>query len=139
MKILFFDDDEMLRNMYAIKFKQAGFEYVGYEYPTVTGDPIELVLKEKPDLISTDIIHPGKLSGFDFIKVLKADIRTKDIPIVVLTNMSQIEHIKTAIDLGAVDYFVTAMIIPSEYCAAVKSFLTDRENYKNNIDKLIKD
>lgn len=65
MKILQFDDFSMFIDMYGIKFKQAGFEYVGYEHPLVKGDPIDLVLQEKPDVIITDIIHPG-MDGLTF-------------------------------------------------------------------------
>ncbi|MDP2749472.1 MAG: response regulator [Nanoarchaeota archaeon] len=118
-KILHFDDEEMLRNMYEVKFKQAGFEYVAYEHPLVKGDPIELVLEEKPDVIITDIIHP-KMDGFTFLKLVKADSRTKDIPVILLTNIGQQEDIDRGMQLGAIKYLVTANIMPSEVVDEVR-------------------
>ena len=123
MKILFFDDDEFLRNMYEVKLKQAGFAFAGYEHPTVAGNPIELVLREKPDLISTDIIHPGGLDGFEFIKLLKNDVRTKDIPVICLTNFGEDQDVKRGLAMGAADYLVTGSTTPSELVDKIRKIL----------------
>lgn len=48
-KILHFEDDSFLANMYRVKFTLEGFEYINYECPSK--DPVKLVKKENPDLI----------------------------------------------------------------------------------------
>jgi two-component system chemotaxis response regulator CheY len=135
-KILYFDDDTFLRNMYEVKIKNAGFNFVGFEHPLVMGDPLELVLKEKPDLIITSLTMP-KMNGETLIEKLQSDSRTKIYPIFCLTNHSEKSEILRIKSLGVIDYFVKAEIVPSEVCDAAQSFFKDRENYKKNIDKLI--
>lgn len=57
------------------------------------------------DLILLDIMLPGGVNGFDFLKKVKGNSKTKDIPVMVVTNLD--EDVKqTAIDLGAVDFVV---------------------------------
>jgi len=65
----------------------------------------KLVKKERPDLLLLDIVLPKK-DGFDVIKDLKADESTKNIPIILLTNLGNIDDVQKAIDLGATTYLV---------------------------------
>ena len=61
----------------------------------------------KPDAIILDLLLP-KMHGFEVLKTLKADPATKDIPIIVLSNLGDREDIEKAKTLGADDYFVKA-------------------------------
>jgi CheY-like chemotaxis protein len=54
------------------------------------------------------------------LKALKEDPTTKDIPVMLLTNLGQDEDVKRGNELGAVGYLVKANITPSEVVAAVK-------------------
>lgn len=110
-KILHFEDERMLRDMYGTKFRMYGFEFAGYDSPTK--DPVSLVLKEKPDLIIMDIIMPIS-DGFTATEQLKADSRTKHIPILGLCNLGQKADIEKAHSLGMADYFVSAQHTPTE-------------------------
>ncbi len=56
-----------------------------------------------PDLILMDISMPG-MDGFEVCKKLKADPKTKDVPVVFLTGRSDTEHLVKGFELGAVDY-----------------------------------
>jgi len=60
-----------------------------------------------PDLILLDIILPKK-DGFEVLKWLKADPKTADIPIIILTNLSDISSVQQALELGANSYLVKA-------------------------------
>ena len=119
-KILHFEDERMLRDMYGTKFQMLGFEFAGYESPTK--NPVKLVLKEKPDLIIMDIIMPV-MDGYTATKILKDDKRTAQIPIVGLCNMGQKEDIQKALDLGMADYLVTAEHMPNDVVERVKKIL----------------
>lgn len=66
---------------------------------------LDLAKKEKPDLILLDIILP-KMDGFDVLKGLKEE--NSKIPVIVLTNLSDINDIQKALDLGATTYLVKA-------------------------------
>ena len=64
-KILQFDDDSFLAEIYSKKFIDFGFDYKRYENPPTDKEKlIKLVLEEEPDLISMDIIMP-KIDGFE--------------------------------------------------------------------------
>src|SRR4051794_6202920 len=56
-----------------------------------------------PDLILLDIMMPG-LDGYEVCKRLKADDRTKNIPVIFLTGESGSESVVKGFGLGAVDY-----------------------------------
>lgn len=82
---------------------------------------VNKAFEEHPDLILLDIIIP-KLSGYLFCEALKADERTKSIPIVVISAKAQQQDIKRAMELGAVDYLVKPFQ-PRELVQTVKKFI----------------
>ena len=57
----------------------------------------------QPDLILLDVMMPG-IDGFETCRSLKANEATKDIPVVFMTALSEVEHKVKALQLGAVDY-----------------------------------
>src|SRR5947199_293557 len=66
---------------------------------------LTLAKSEKPNLILLNIILP-KMNDFDVLKALKADETTKNIPIIVLTNLENSDDIEQALSLGAMTYLV---------------------------------
>jgi len=74
-------------------------------------DALEYLEDELPDLILLDIMMPG-MDGFEVCRRLKADDRTKDIPIVFLSAMTGADEKQKGLDLGAVD-FITKPIDPA--------------------------
>ncbi|MBT4209960.1 MAG: response regulator [Candidatus Komeilibacteria bacterium] len=130
-KILQFDDDTFLGKMYQVKFKQNNFEHIWKEHPeTDKADKfVKYILEINPDLIIMDIIMPV-MDGYKATKILMKDKRTKNIPIFMLTNLSQEEDIIKGKELGVTDYFVTANHIPSEFIAKIKEYFEDPINYK---------
>jgi CheY-like chemotaxis protein len=119
-KILFFEDDIFLRGMYVTKYIMEGFVVAAYENPTK--DPVSIVLKEKPDFISMDILMPV-MNGFDATKLIKADPRTKNIPLVFLTNLNQQADIDKGRALGGVDYLVKANHMPTDVINRTRTIL----------------
>ncbi len=115
-KVLLIEDEEMLANMYEVKFKNEGFDLV----KALDGAKgLELAKQEKPDFILLDIIMP-KMDGFSVLKALKENDSTKHIPVILLTNLGQEEDVDRGNKLGAVGYLVKANITPSEVVSAVK-------------------
>ncbi len=68
---------------------------------------LEMAREENPDLILLDIILP-KMDGFEVLKELKSEEKTESIPVIILTNLSDISDIQKALDLGATTYLVKA-------------------------------
>lgn len=117
-KILIVEDDGFLLSMYSTKFQQEGFDILAAE----NGEKALKIAQEKPDVILLDIILP-KMDGFEVLKKLKEQKETVDIPVIMLTNLSQQEDTKKGLSLGAEDYFIKAHFMPSEIVDKVKKYL----------------
>lgn len=118
-KILLIEDDKTLIEMYALKFKEAGFILL----PALDGlSGLELAQKELPAVILLDIMLP-KMDGFAVLVELKKDNKTKKIPILMLSNLGQKTDIEKGKKLGAADYIVKASMTPTQVLEKVKSFI----------------
>lgn len=76
---------------------------------------------DPPDLILLDIMMPG-MDGYEVCRRLKADEKTKSIPIIFVTTKSEVEDENKGFELGAVDY-ITKPISPPIVLARVKTHL----------------
>ena len=119
LKILLVEDDNFLLNMYADKFRVEGFE-VFIADNGATG--LKLAKEKTPDLILLDVLLP-KMSGFEVLQELNKDPRAKNIPVILLTNLSQKEEVTKGLELGAKDFLIKAHFMPQEVVAKVKSVL----------------
>ena len=119
IKRLLVEDDSFLLSMYAAKFELENFK-------VVTADDgekaVRLALKEAPDIILLDIILP-KIDGFEVLRRLKDSKDTVNIPVILLTNLSQKEEIEQGLSLGAKDYLIKAHFMPSEVVNKIKKIL----------------
>ncbi|GBE16502.1 putative transcriptional regulatory protein pdtaR [bacterium BMS3Abin15] len=103
-KIVIIEDDNILQDTLKKFLSTKGYEVSG----AINGeDGVELVKKENPNLLLLDIVLPKK-DGFGVIKDLKADESTKNIPIVLLTNLGNLDDVQKALDLGATTYLIKA-------------------------------
>ena len=75
-----------------------------------------------PDLILLDIMMPD-MDGYEVCQALKADARTRDIPVIFLTAKVEVEDEQKGLELGAVDY-ITKPISPPIVLARVKTHLS---------------
>lgn len=64
---------------------------------------LKIIEKRLPDLILLDIVMP-EINGYEVCSILKKSLRTKDIPIIFLTAMSDTEDIAKGFEAGGVDY-----------------------------------
>ncbi len=117
--ILVIEDDEMLCTMYETKLLLAGYEC------EVALNGIQGVTKAKlikPDLILLDIMMPLK-DGMETLTELKADPDTMNIPVVMLTNLSQPEQIEKSLESGAIGYMIKSNSDPQEVVMKVRQVL----------------
>jgi len=117
-KILIVEDDQMIVEMYKEKLKLEGFRVV-----TATDGRKALykLKQENPDLILLDILMPG-LNGFEVLKRIKKKDETKDIPVLVLTNIGSesIDQDKSlAMALGANDYLIKSLNTPDDIVSKI--------------------
>lgn len=96
------------------------------DYRVVVANSGERALKllqagGNPDLILLDIMMPG-MDGYEVITRLKADEKTRDIPVMFLTAKSEVEDETHGLELGAVDYIIKP-ISPPIVMARVRTHL----------------
>jgi DNA-binding response OmpR family regulator len=100
--ILVAEDERDIRDLITFALQFSGFHVV----QAVNGEEaVKKVTEIKPDLILLDVRMP-KMTGYEVCKVLKANKKTKHIPIVFLSAKGQETEISTGLDLGAEDYFL---------------------------------
>ena len=117
--LLMVEDDTFLRDLIVQKLIREGFKMK----EAVDGEEgLKMVREERPDLILLDLILPG-LDGFEVLKRLKADAASKDIPVIVLSNLGQKEDMDRAMAAGAEAFMVKAHFTPGEIVAKIKATL----------------
>ena len=118
-KILFIEDESALQKNIGGALEDEGYKVVS----ALDGEiGFKLAKKEKPDLILLDIILP-KMNGFEVLECLKEDEATKEIPVIVLTNLEQLENIDRVLELGAKTYLVKTNYTLSEVVEKIKQTL----------------
>lgn len=119
-KVVIVEDEPILLKALSLELLGAGYEVLG----AADGEAgLALIKKEKPGLVLLDLILPKKL-GFEVLKELKEDPKTKAIPVVILSNLGQDEDKKKGKELGAVDYFVKSSTDLSEVTKLVGKILS---------------
>lgn len=117
--ILVAEDDKFIAKVYQNKLTKEGFEV----FLAMNGqEAIDFVKKRKPDIILTDLIMPVK-DGFETLKELKADPASKDIKVIILSNLSQEEDKQKVMEMGAIDYVVKANVSFREILDLIKHHL----------------
>lgn len=118
-KILLIEDDKFLCQIYKFNLELAGFDLeeahdgkVGLAY----------ALNHKPDLIILDLMLPG-VNGLELLGIIKGKETTKDIPVLVLTNLSG-DEMEEAKKLGAACCFLKTEVTPKALTEEVKKLLT---------------
>lgn len=101
-KILVIEDDRSLQNALVEMISQEGYETAS----ALDGEEgLEKVDQFKPDLILLDIILPKK-DGYEVLSEIKKNEKTKDIPVLILTNLEEVNNVQKALDLGATTFMV---------------------------------
>lgn len=118
--ILIVDDDTFLLDMYAIKFREKGFEVS----TAPSGNEAITLLTEglKPTVIALDIVMPT-MDGLEILEKIVTGGLAQDSIIVMLTNQSAQSNIDRAMELGAKDYIIKASAVPSEVFEKIESLL----------------
>ncbi|MFA7286640.1 MAG: response regulator [Patescibacteria group bacterium] len=122
IKVLVVEDDPMILDMYVHKFQQEGFVVVSHD----RGDGVvELVEQEKPNITLLDVIMPG-LDGFAVLEALRKNPATKDVKVLMLTNLGQDEDKEKGLKLGAMGYIVKSSRTPGEVVKEVRTYLAKK-------------
>lgn len=127
-KILLIEDDEFIRDLYK---RQLNLANIPTDAATNAKEGLELLAKTFYDLILLDIMLPS-VNGLEILKQIKANEKTKNIPVVLLTNLGQDAIMKEAFRLGAKAYIIKALHTPDEIVRKIKEFLDGNFTQQNN-------
>ncbi len=104
-RILIVEDDLFLNSLLGKKL----FEMGEFVFNAKSGEEMFEILKtQKVDIIGLDLMLPG-MSGFDILRKLKEDVNTKDIPVVIVSNLGQKNDMEMGLKLGAKNFLVKAL------------------------------
>ena len=118
-KILIIEDDLVLQKALSEYLNSEGFEA---KAASDGESGLAMSVSENPDLILLDIILPKK-NGHEVLQAVKENEKTKNIPVVLLTNLDSVSDVEKALELGATTYLVKADYKLEEVTAKVKDIL----------------
>lgn len=113
------EDDNNLREIYGARLLAEGYEIVSAKDGE---EALALAVKEKPDLIISDIMMP-KISGFDMLDILRSTAETKETKVIMMTALSQVEDKDRADRLGADRYLIKSQVTLEDVAKAAREVL----------------
>ena len=119
--ILVVEDEPAIAELIAVNLSFAGHKVLR---ATDTEQATTLIRAELPDLVLLDWMLPGQ-SGVQFARTLRADERTSDVPIIMLTARTGEQDKVDGLEAGADDY-ITKPFSPKELLARIKAVLRRR-------------
>jgi DNA-binding response OmpR family regulator len=117
--ILLIEDDLFIKQMYVNKIEDLGIKALA---SSNLEESKSILSQNTIDLILLDLVLPN-VSGFEILKYFKKDDKIKDIPVIVLSNLSSQTDINQAFKLGAIDYMVKSNYTPAEVMRTIQKYL----------------
>ena len=116
-KILIIEDEEILYTLLQKRLSSEGYDV---EVARDGQEGLEMLQKDKPDLVLLDIIMPRK-NGFEVLEIMQKDEELRNIPVVIISNSGQPVELDRAQELGARDWLIKTEFDPKEVLAKVKN------------------
>lgn len=121
-KILLVEDDPMIVEMYKMRFEEEGFEVLVTDRGS---EALEIASQQRPIAVLLDVILP-EIDGFSILQNLKSSPDTRDIPVMLLTNLGQESDQEKGRQLGVADYFVKSQHTPADIIQRVNSIIINK-------------
>ncbi|HEX5798261.1 MAG TPA: response regulator [Candidatus Saccharimonadales bacterium] len=119
IKIAIVEDDQVISQMYRIKFEANGFDVETAENGKIG---LELVQEMKPNIVLLDLMMP-EMNGDEMLALMRKTDWGKDVPVIILTNMGEAEVPKEVMDLGVKKVILKADMTPKQVVDLVKKQL----------------
>ncbi len=117
--VLIVEDDPFYSSIYKTKIEKEGLA------AALAGDgdkALKIATEKKPALVVLDLIMPGK-DGFQTLEEMKKNETLKDVPVIVLSNLSQEEDVKRVMNLGAKEYIIKSNVPINDLVVKIKNYL----------------
>lgn len=123
IRVLLAEDEPHIVESLTFLLERAGYQV---DVETDGRAALESALASVPDVLVLDVMLP-ELDGYEVLRRLRSDERTKGLPTLMLTAKGQREDRETAMDVGA-DVFMTKPFANAEIVDAIKKLTDDRAN-----------
>ncbi|MGC9599459.1 MAG: response regulator [Minisyncoccia bacterium] len=105
-RVMVIEDDKFLSSLIKARLEKDGYTVI---QAFDGGEAIEFLRKEKPDLITLDLVMP-RVTGFEVLQAISITPGLERVPVVILSNLAQESDVEKARQLGAQEYFVKVKI-----------------------------
>lgn len=130
MKVLLVEDEEFIRDLFKRQLDLSGFTTDAFG----TGkDGLAAISKNAYDLVLLDIMLPD-INGLQILQNIRQNPTTKNIVVVLLTNLGQDAVIKQGFELGADGYLVKAAYTPDQIVQELKNIIAKKETQRAQVN-----
>jgi len=120
--ILCIEDESEMIDLMRLILGRRGYEVRG---ATSGMDGLKLIREEKPDLILLDLMMP-EMDGWEVYQQIKADEKTRDIPVIVVTAKAQSIDRVLGLHIAKVDDYIAKPFSPQELMNSVEKVLKSK-------------
>ena len=118
VQVLLVEDDATLADMYRVKLERDGYTVrVAADGEQALG----MLTADLPDLVFLDIRLP-RMDGLAFLERIRAAERTKNLPVVIVSNYSEEELVRRGLQLGALEYLIKSQTSPGQLSRGVRDW-----------------
>ncbi|GAC1615294.1 MAG: hypothetical protein NVS9B1_25070 [Candidatus Dormibacteraceae bacterium] len=121
VRVLFIEDDPAVAEMYKLKLELDGYVV------TVAKDGeegLKVATDSPPDIIFLDTRLP-KMDGFAVLERLRSADRTREVPVIILSNYGERELVDRGLKLGALEYLIKSQTTPANLSRGVEGWLKE--------------
>lgn len=129
-KILVVDDEKNIRLVVGKSLEKSGFDIV---YAIDGLEAVEKANESNPDLVLLDLRLP-KMNGFLVLEALKSNAATEEIPVIILSALSEEDDVQKAISLGAEDFLVKPISQGDLLASVEEAFLEKNEENMKEVN-----
>jgi DNA-binding response OmpR family regulator len=121
-KILIAEDERDIRDLITFTLRFAGYEVVAASNGE---EAVTLALQEIPDLIISDVRMP-RMNGYEACEKIKAEEKTRNIPVIFLSAKGQDAEIQTGLNVGAAEYLLKPFA-PDQLTSRIQAVLAQHK------------
>ncbi len=121
IRVLFVEDDPTVAQMYRLKLELDGYHVIMAKDGE---EGLRLATEVDPDIVFLDIRLP-KVDGFAVLEGLRTRDRTRNVPVVILSNYGEQELVDRGLKLGALEYLIKSQTTPANLSRGVEGWLRD--------------
>lgn len=119
-EILMVEDDDFLRETFAKQLSSnSDYKFIGVDSAEKAFEYMEM---STPNIIILDLVLP-RINGYEILEKIRKNPKTKDIPVIIFSNLYEKKDIERASELGIVDFMIKSNNSIEELIDRIKSIL----------------